>query len=121
MSAHYEDFGDSSEDLFSWELEHPTKYLGYPRVYVSRDEHANYATSGECEDGGAADVDTCVGNSDSGRIFVGGYRNVGSSITNLINAVTSQRAGYTGTEYFWTAQDFCGWEEPDPNGSAGLF
>jgi hypothetical protein len=111
LSAHYEALGNSSRWVFQGEFEYPGKTGGYPRVYVSRDKHANYVSVGECDDGGYVQMDVCDSMVDNGRVFVGGYRNIGSSTTHLIDATVSPRPGYPSTEYYWTGGYFCGWQQ----------
>lgn len=110
LSAHWGDIGNSSERVFANNLEFPAKYGGYPRVYVAVDKHANYKSRSACNDGAILWADDCTNTVDNSRVFVGGYRNIGSNSGRIIDQSTSSRPGYTGVEYFWSATYFCGWQ-----------
>jgi hypothetical protein len=110
LTAHFGATGDDSETVPFFDVEYAAKTGGYPRVFVSVDKHANYRNRQTCNGGALAMSDDCTNNQDTGRVFVGGYRNVGSNVVKLIDQTTSPRAGYTGVEYFWSGTNFCGWQ-----------
>jgi hypothetical protein len=118
MSAHWSTAPsglDSSDWYAALTLEYPRKHLGYPRVYVSRDKHANYRTRVQC-DQGALFFDTCDDNQDDVRISTFANRNVGSNAVRFIDRVTSQSPYvHTGYEFFWSDYYFCGWDGPSVN------
>lgn len=121
LSAHYQTDGESSTNLTAstiGTLFYPEKNLGYPRVLVSRDKHANYPTWAVCEYiGGWNGSDSCQGNRDDVRVEVWRNRNLGSSTYPFFDQVNSNSPLiYSGTEYFWTAgKPFCGWDGPSLN------
>ena len=114
-SAHYGSAADGSATLPTSMVQYPEKYAGYPRVWVARNKHANYASRESCNAGrgfGGLAKDNCDANlPDRERLSVIGLRNLGSVQRNFINCVTSsQPAFYPGTECFWTpGDDFLGW------------
>jgi len=123
LSAHWNTVSNSSEDLLASQFSMPDKALGYPRVWVSKNKHANYRTKSKCNAGSILGSDTCNGNVDDERveILLNG-RNIGSSGSpNFANGVASATPLiYPGLEYFWTdGVDFCGWLGQQPGCAGG--
>jgi hypothetical protein len=111
-SAHYDAYPDYSRLNFATEMEYPSNYLGYAKIWVSRNKHANYITKGRCDTGGLVGFDTCDNNQDAGRLLVDRYRNLGSSSHPILSTVASEAPGYYKlSENFWEANTFCGWME----------
>jgi len=103
---------------YAWySVEYPNKALWYPRVYVARDKHANYANRSDCNSGGWFASDSCEENDDDVRFLVSPLRNVGSAGHQFIDDVASENPTlFPGTEYFWTdVGGFCGWDEAFSN------
>ena len=113
-SAHFNGFGNPGYSRLNWadEVEYPSNYLGYPRVWVSKNKHANYPTQGWCNIGGIVGIDICDNNGDAGRLTVDLYRNLGSVAYPFLTGVASENPSYYRlTEDFWQADYFCGWME----------
>lgn len=110
-SAHWGTDGESSSGWQPYEVEYPAKDGWYPRVFVARGKHANYAHRSDCNDGGWGGSDSCAENTDDDRLYVGYYRNIGSYSHQFINgtSTTGNPFLYPGYEYFWTQNTFCGW------------
>jgi hypothetical protein len=106
LSAHWGGNASLSDYVGFGSFEYPHHYRGYPKVYVSKNKHANYESKKRCD----LLQDTCPNMIDGGRVFVDQSRNIGSNQARLVNIVTSQQPySYGGTEAFWTSNTFCGW------------
>ncbi len=118
LSAHWETSAESSGTHAASAFYYPEKTYGYPRVWASREKHANYPSSGKC-DQGAFFFDTCDGNDVDERVVING-RNVGSEEVRFIDQTYSDSPYlHTGTEYFWSPIAFCGWDGPSINHNRG--
>jgi hypothetical protein len=120
LSAHFGTAADGSRSVSTSGISYPTKYGGYPLVWVAANKHANYPSRSTCN-AGRGPLGTIHDNCDSNspiygsRMYFSGYRNVGSAQQSLIGAqgcVTSQNQPLfkPGTECFWKPGDyFDGW------------
>lgn len=96
-------------------MEYPGVYRGRPRIWVSVDKHANYASNYLCNHGNP--WDSCA--SAAPAIFFDDAlawsdlqgRNVGSAASPMMDGVASQVPGSRpGTEYYWShVKHFWGW------------
>jgi hypothetical protein len=114
-SAHWGGLGNPRESLWWYEsegdIQYPAARTGwYPRVFVARDKHANYATRSACNSG-MSGSDDCEDNDDDIRFDVDPYGNIGSWDTQFQDTVYSRYQNYGGVEYFWQDYAFCGWDE----------
>ncbi len=102
-------------------LEYPTRYLAYPRVWVSRGKHANYKSRSDCNSG-AFGFDSCSDNVTVGRLRVYRGRNAGSLFLDRFpNGVASANPLYSNNyrlEYFYTQQEFKGWQVTSESGGS---
>ncbi len=87
----------------------------FPRVYISKNKHANYHSAADCDAGGALWTDTCAGHADIGRFKVWQDHNLGSAHHHLADCVRSQSGSsvLTGTECIWSGEQFGGWHPGD--------
>ena len=107
-------------------LEYPSTYRGRPRIWVSKNKHANYRSKDQCNFSGG--VDYCDQLRDGttyedAEVFESA--NVGSKNNKLLNCVGSRhpglyRAGY-GVECLWAtgAGGFAGWNVNRNGASTG--
>lgn len=99
-------------------LEYPVHAGGYPRAYVARQKHANYATEAMC-DAGQFGADECRSNA-TARVRAGGATagpgsNLGSRAVRLEDCVPSVNPVLAGrTECYWTVRPFGGWQGREP-------
>jgi hypothetical protein len=99
--------------------EHPGSYM---RVYVSEGKHANYYSTGDCEEGGAFQSDTCADVDTSVRDVMANVWNIGSRQHQLINCVEARSPAhpYYGShraECYWAPESrFRGWFPLDVGG-----
>ncbi len=95
----------------------------FPRVYISKNKHANYHSAPDCDAGGAVWSDTCSGHSDVGRFKVWQDHNLGSAHHHLLDCAQSQSGNslYTGTECFWSGEQFGGWHGGKPGTRAAPY
>lgn len=84
----------------------------FPRIYASKNKHANYHSLADCNAGGGAGTDTCVGATDVGRFKIWQTHNLGSFHHKLLDCVGSQSGlpNLTATECLWTGDQFGGWQ-----------
>jgi len=113
---------DRGSNSYPTMLTYPSHAGSYPRAYVSEGKHANYASTSECNGGGAFGTDTCTEVDTPAQVFVSGAYNVGSGGHHLLNCVESRDPSYIyygagRQECFWTGSDFRGWT-PDSVGGA---
>lgn len=121
LSAHHGTPVQASELVLGSSFTYPwieapsdTGFAHYPLVWVARDKHANYKTIASCEDGAFAS-DQCNGGF-AERVDIWEARNLGGDDHRYIDQVYSQYPGtYSGHEYFWTSENFCGWDGPSLN------
>ena len=95
-------------------LFYPTKKQGFPRSYVARGKHANYASIEQCEEGGVGASDTCDEVDTASRVTVIESRNIGKRSLQLLNCVVSQNPSYQyygsgRQECLWSSGPFRGW------------
>ena len=98
------------------------RFGGFPRVWVSRQKHANYVSRTSCNNGGVGDNDDCQSNDQSFRPDVIYNRNLGSNVHRLIDVVASTNPFLQNpvrTESFWTAANFYGWQQDHTTHATG--
>jgi hypothetical protein len=99
-------------------LEYPVHAGGYPRAYVARQKHANYASEAMC-DAGQFGSDQCESDA-SARVLAGAAAagpgsNLGSRAVHLEDCVPSVNAKLAGRiECYWTTRPFDGWQGREP-------
>ena len=114
-------FTDSSNWSFDpSQVEYPSgRSRSYPRVWVARGKHANYATRSAC-DLGALSYDSCATHSiGGGRILVYEHRNVGSRTYDRLGCQPSGNSLYYQNEReecFYTRRKFEGWQQSPETG-----
>lgn len=101
-------------DAYPPALTYPSHPGLYPRSWVAEGKHANYATQGECNNGGPLGNDTCVDNNTAARVEMASYWNVGSRSSHSIDCVASRNPSYEfygagRLECYWTTLNFRGW------------
>jgi hypothetical protein len=99
---------DGSRWWYGDEMEYPWN-RGYPRIYVSKEKHANYPTDSACDSGGWIGGDSCGGSFFDQRVGVQRTRNIGELNRQLVNCVSSVSSTRQGIECFWTDIYFDGW------------
>jgi hypothetical protein len=114
LSAHQGTFTNSSDFIRDPSgLEFPAHRLAYPRVWVARAKHANYRSRDACNSG-AYGFDSCDGNTTVGRLRIYKHRNVGSRFVDWFpDGVASGNPAFSQNgrrEYFYTPQNFRGWQ-----------
>jgi hypothetical protein len=107
-------FAASQDWLYAPDLEYPAnRYASYPRVYVSKNKHANYATEHKCDTGGFFHgiFESCD-DVDKGRFKVWRDHNIGSYGHPFHDCVPSADPAATSAELecFWSPETFGGWQ-----------
>jgi len=94
----------------------------WPRVFVSRDKHANYRSLDECEGGGwgLGFFENCDGLQDMGRVRVFKDRNIGSMGHPMRDCVVSTYLPGGYSECYWSGDSFAGWQ-PDGTGESEAY
>lgn len=119
LSAHSGSFFAASVTFKSYaafEFTGPNR--AYPRVWVSRNKHANYPSHSSCENGGVGmplvgGTDVCPDNFPAGRLRVWESHNVGGRNFAWVGCTISQNSDLAWNdrdECFWSRIRFTGWQ-----------
>ena len=106
----------SNSSTWGPEFEFPSgRAQSFPRVWISKDKHANYRSLYACNTGGVliGAFETCEGSpGDAGRFRVWKNHNIGSAAHKLVDCVASPLNPDGPQECFWTGTYFAGWRDP---------
>ena len=98
-------------------LQYPVHQGAAPRIWVAYRKHANYPDVVSCDNGAFFHLDQCIAPFNYVPIGVEANGNLGSSSHPLIDCVSSNNPIYSGngTECYWTADRFTGWQFTTPD------
>jgi len=135
ISAHWGE-GFSTDHTATYrgsDMEFPSEFRGRPRVWVSKNKHANYRTKGICDwmyhdycdpswDGTTyEDVEVLPG-ANLGNMFDMGSQRTNGVLLDPISSRNAAQYGYTGVESFWYAPEFfAGWKNLYGQALAGTY
>jgi hypothetical protein len=143
LSAHWDDgFWDNTAGYAAHDLEDAQGSPGFgaPRVWVSKNKHANYRTAAACGGQLLGYQDSCAWpfgctifmtctNPTYFTLDFSAAQNLGSYVVPFFGAATTPRSDpitFSGrTEYYWVPAgvggEFCGWLAPNGIGCAGAY
>jgi len=97
-------------------LTYPSHQGSYPKAWIAKGKHANYAGRLECDHGGFVDSDDCDLDDTAARVATGVFLNLGSSQLHTAgqDCMTSGNPSYEyygagRIECYWSGQEFRGW------------
>lgn len=100
-------------------LYYPGKLGGYPRSYVARQKHANYASDAECDAGAVLGSDDCSSDSfarvEAGATLTIGSRAYHNQWQDCMESSNPLFAGNGVIECYWTNRRFSGWQGYRPD------
>lgn len=106
--------GDSQSwgRTFEWPAGRP---YTFPRIFISKNKHANYRSLAACNSGGFLYSDTCEQSRDRGRFVIWQSHNIGSGHQPVRDCVETETSlPLTAVECFWTGTKFRGWKSAIP-------
>lgn len=124
---------DHTRTYSSHELEYPTEDRGRPRVWVSKNKHANYANKHDCDwvfndhcdttwDGTAYEDVEVMQFANIGNMFDTSPARTNGVLRDYVTSRTPPLFGNTGTERFWYDQSyFAGWHSRQGQAIAGSY